>query len=133
MVIGLLRFATVIVTVMFCRVESKLTVAFPEPEAAHAGVSCDEVSTAPSVCAETLPAMRRKAAKATKRARPFISPPDVWRTILYFHNFNVANRTNQPRLRLGRGAAAARIAIMAAPWTGVRSGGPIFARGAAAL
>src|SRR5437660_8062809 len=77
MVIGLPRFATVIVTVMFCRVESNVTVAFPVPVPAHGGTSCAAVSTAPNVCAKMFAVESRAIAKLTNRARRFISPPLV--------------------------------------------------------
>ena len=41
--IGLPRFDTVTVTLMFVRVESNVTVAFPNPVPAHGGVSCEHL------------------------------------------------------------------------------------------
>src|SRR6266852_4870107 len=82
-VMGLPRFDTVIVTLTFCRAESNVTVAFPEPGVAQGpGVSCNPVSTAPRVCAEILPANNRPIAKLTKKTRRLISPPLVRGRIL---------------------------------------------------
>src|SRR5438105_2044358 len=69
------RFATVMFTMMFCRAESKVTVAFPNPDVEQGGDSCDPVSTAPSVCAKRFPVASTATAKLRMMARRVISPP----------------------------------------------------------
>src|SRR6266487_1311058 len=126
-VLGLPSPETVIVMLTFCRVESKVTVAFPKPDVGQGvGVSCDPVSTAPSVCAERLPTKSKAIAMLTNSARCFISPPLSGEILPLLQvvncKFHVTLRIRDVRhvsrlpkchiaRRLGRGAAAARIAI----------------------
>src|SRR6266481_2735372 len=51
--------------------------ALPNPVPEQGGVSCPDESTAPSVCAETLPTKSRATAMLAKTARRVISPPVV--------------------------------------------------------
>src|SRR5258706_35414 len=64
LLIGLPRLATVIVTVMFARVESNVTVALPKPGVVVGGVSWDAVRNAPSVCPNATDAVREMIVRA---------------------------------------------------------------------
>src|SRR2546423_12496767 len=73
--IGLVSPLTVIATLMFDRVESNVTVAFPHPVlVVGVGRSCGPVITTPYVCACTTAAANRNTT-AARPIRRFITPP----------------------------------------------------------
>src|SRR5437764_10624927 len=77
--IGLVSPLTVIATLMFDRVESNVTVAFPHPVlVVGVGRSCEPVITTPYVCACTTAAANKNTA-ATRPIRRVINPPPLIR------------------------------------------------------